>query len=101
DDFIDQVVQMGRSIEELGFEILLNQADGRAGKDRVVGNDPQQIQSLTLEAASDEVGHIIDLAENNFIEDDPNDFNAFTVEERLIQSDFIDGFADAASRNQD
>src|SRR4030095_365502 len=48
-----------------------------------------------------EVAHVIDLLAKHLVQHYADDLDVLLVEERLVESDFVDRFADAAARHED
>ncbi len=96
DDVIDDAVEGAGGIEALGLEFFGEEADGGVGEEGAVGDDAEEAETFSFEAALGELGDEVEFFGEDFIEDDADDFDAFLLEEGLVEGDFVDGFADAA-----
>ena len=70
---------------------------GVDGGQNLVRYDTEQLKSLAFEATPGELGDVIHLVDQNLVKDDTDDFDAFLLEERLVESHLVDGFADPAA----
>jgi hypothetical protein len=100
-DFFDEDDPGRRLVEQFGAEFLGDRGHGGTAEERLVGNDAEEFEAFAAEAAPGEIGDELDFFAEDLVEDDAEDFNAFLFEERLVEADFIDGFADAALGDDD
>ena len=62
---------------------------------------PSNSQAFALEAAPGEFGDVTKPVRMHLVQDDADDLDAFLLEQRLVQADFVDRFADAALGDND
>ena len=66
-----------------------------------MGQDAEEIQALAFEAAPGEFGDVIQFVGGDFVEDDADDFDALAFEDRLVEINLVNRFADAALADDD
>src|SRR5271157_5547005 len=62
---------------------------------------PMTTLSTRLLAAPGEFGDVIQFVGGDFVEDDADDFHALLFEDRLVEINLVNGFADAALADED
>ena len=100
-DVVHEVVETLWLVEQLGLQFLAHRFHVRPRQHRVIGQHAEQTQPAPLQPAPGEVGNEIEFLRQHLVDDDADDFDPLLLEQRLVQRDFVDRFADAAARHND
>jgi hypothetical protein len=101
DDLLHAPPAFRFAVEEVAFDGLANLPERRIGQQRLLGNHAEQFDAEPGETAPREVAHVIDLLAEHLVQNDADDLDVLLVEERLVERDFVDRFANAAARHED
>src|ERR1051326_4976483 len=102
DDYVfDQAIHWARSSKHFGLQLIANAIHGWIGKNLLVREDAKEFESLATEATPGKVADVIHFGTQHLVDNDPNDFDAFFVEQSFVKGDFIDRPPDATLADND
>src|SRR5687767_8367077 len=99
-DFLYAAPALLLGIDELSPNRLTDLAERSICQQRLRGNCAEQLEAKSLQSLLRELTHVIVLLWDELIEDDSNDFDAFLIEKRFVQREFIDRTTDTALGHQ-